>query len=78
MLVAMAARAGKYATPGPHAATAQCLDFWPELTACRWRGAARRARGGLNGKTRAMASGGHERRDNRMHEQHGKASVWPA
>ena len=35
--------------PGPHAATAQCLDLWPELAACRWRGAARRARGGLNG-----------------------------
>ena len=35
--------------PGPHAATAQCLDLWRELAACRWRGAARRARGGLNG-----------------------------
>ena len=50
MLAAMAARASNRATfPGPHAASAQCLDLWPELTACRWRGAARRARGGLNG-----------------------------
>ena len=45
---------------------------WSSEEGARW--AQRR----VLGKTRAMASGGHERRDNRMHGQHGKASVWPA
>jgi hypothetical protein len=82
MLAAMAARASNRATPGPARCHCTVLGFmaragsmqvaWSSEEGARW--AQRR----VLGKTRAMASGGHERRDNRMHGQHGKASVWPA
>ena len=82
MLAAMAARASNRATPGSARCQCTVLGFvaradsmqvaWSSEEGARW--AQRRALG----KTRAMAtSGGHERRDNRMHGQHGKTSVWP-
>ena len=82
MLAAMAARASNRATPGTARCQRTVLGFmaragsmqvaWSSEEGARW--AQRR----MLGETRAMASGGHERRDNRMHGQHGKASVWPA
>ena len=49
MLAAMAARASNRATPGPARCHCTVLGFMARVAACRWRGAARRARGGLNG-----------------------------
>ena len=82
MLAAMAARASNRATPGTTRCQRTVLGFmaradsmqvaWSSEEGAKW--AQRR----MLGETRAMASGGHERRDNRMHGQHCKASVWPA